>query len=70
LVIIEPGPFAQLLSQDIDLFLEVLDYDLLVTVDPTGQAEEEELKVAHLCSIGFRPPTGQFFCVCARQTPE
>jgi hypothetical protein len=61
--------FAQLFSQDFDLLLEVFDHALLVAVDPIGQADEEELKVAHCRSIRFRPPTGQFFCVCARQTP-
>jgi hypothetical protein len=43
LVISEAGLFAQLLFEDLDLCLEVIDHVLLVTVDPTGQANEQQL---------------------------
>lgn len=33
--------------EDLDLLLEVFDDVLLVAVDPTGQAYEEELKMVH-----------------------
>ena len=47
LAFVEAGPLAQLFLEDSDLFLEVFDDVLLVAVDPTGQAYEEESKMVH-----------------------
>ena len=47
LVIVEPGPFAQLFLEDSDLLLEVLNNVLLVAVDPTGETKQKKLKMVH-----------------------
>ena len=47
LVVVEPGLLAQLLPEDFHLFLEVFDDVLLVAVDPTGQADEQQLERVH-----------------------
>ena len=47
LVIGESWLFVQLLPQDLYLFLEVFDDELLVAVEPTGQADEQELQSVH-----------------------
>jgi hypothetical protein len=57
--IVEPGLFAQLLPEHFDLFLEIFDHVLLVAVDPTGQAKEDELKLVHGRIIRFRPLSGE-----------
>ena len=47
LVVVEPGLLAQLFFEDPELLLELFHYLLLVTVGPTGQAEEQNLKLVH-----------------------
>jgi hypothetical protein len=47
LVVVEPGLLAQLFFEDPELLLEVFNFLLLVTVDPTGQAEGQNLKLVH-----------------------
>jgi hypothetical protein len=53
--IVEPRLLAQLLLEDFDLLLEIFDHVLLVVVDPTGQAKEDELKLIHCRMIRFHP---------------
>jgi hypothetical protein len=43
LAVIESRPSPQLLIQDPDLFMEVLNGELLVAVEPAGQANEQQL---------------------------
>ena len=43
------------LLEDFDLLLEIFDHVLLVVVDPTGQAKEDELKLIHCRMIRFHP---------------
>ena len=44
LIVVEPGPVAELLLENFDLLLESFDDILLVAVDPAGQAYHKELK--------------------------
>ena len=64
--VVEPGPFAQLLLEDFDLFLEVFDVVLLVAVDPASQANHEKLKGVHVLGMEFWARQGQGFCSGAR----
>ena len=56
LVVGESWLFAQLFPEDLDLLLEVFDDKLLVTVEPTGQADKHELQSVH------RPILPNRFC--------
>ena len=56
LLIGESGPFVQLLLEDLHLLLEVFDDQLLVAIEPTGQANEQELQSVH------RPILPKCFC--------
>jgi hypothetical protein len=56
LVIVESGLSAQLLPQNLDLFLEVFDNELLVTIQPARKADEQELQRVH------RPILPNSFC--------
>ena len=59
LIVVEPGPFAQLLPKHFDLFLEVFGKVLLVTVNPARQAEHKELKQVHFPIMRSRQAPGQ-----------
>jgi len=47
LVVVEPGPFAQSFSENLDLLLKVFDDMLLVTVDPPSETDEQQLGRVH-----------------------
>ena len=53
--IVEPRLLAQLFLEDFDLLLEIFDHVLLMAVDPTGHAKEDELKLVHGRMIKFHP---------------
>ena len=62
LVVVEAGLLAQLLPEDLNLLLEVFNNVLLIAVDPTGQTDEEELKMVRPGRIGVGLQFGQEFC--------
>ena len=47
LLVVEPGTFAQLLLEHADFFLKVCDDCLLVTVHPTGKADQKKGQGTH-----------------------
>jgi hypothetical protein len=61
LVVAEPGLLAQLLLQNLNLFLEVFDDALLISVNPTSQTQQTELKHVHLSIMRSRLPRDQRF---------
>ena len=54
LVIVERGSLAELFFEDSDLFLKILDDALLVSVDPAGKANEQELEGIHTDSLSHQ----------------
>jgi len=72
LIVIEPGPLAQLLLEDLHLFLEILDGVLLVTVEPFSEADDQQLESIHramLCDRRSQTRPGAHEGLCSPGQP-